>query len=339
MMLGRSRVLPWLVVATAVAATGCKKSDNATHGGQVALAPTTNPTPTDPAAPAVTGKEKAAADLAANDPWAKKAVKKDPLPHPFLWSAEKDGKTTYFVGTVHMGIDAEVRMPDIVWKDFDTEPAFAMETDLSGIDQSQLDRTDGGTLQADLGAAYWQKLEAAVGAPTARSIDTKKPAVAASLMEMKDMPQTPPMDEFFLARAQNTHKRLIYLEPAEKQLKLLDKWLDIRALKESLDELASGEHHTKDLLAAYIAGDEAKTQQLADEDRADWKKAGRSDAEYDQQMNEMLYDRNASWIAELEQMHAAGGGFVAVGAMHLIGKRSVLDLLAKDGFKITRITP
>jgi uncharacterized protein YbaP (TraB family) len=54
-------------------------------------------------------------------------------------------------------------------------------------------------------------------------------------------------------------------------------------------------------------------------------------------MEEMLYQRNASWIAEIEQMHAQGGGFIAVGAMHLLGKRSVLELLAARGYKITRI--
>ena len=53
--------------------------------------------------------------------------------------------------------------------------------------------------------------------------------------------------------------------------------------------------------------------------------------EYDREMREMLYDRNASWIAAIEQLHAAGGGFVAVGALHLLGPHSVLALLAAHG--------
>jgi uncharacterized protein YbaP (TraB family) len=44
-------------------------------------------------------------------------------------------------------------------------------------------------------------------------------------------------------------------------------------------------------------------------------------------------------VPELEQLHASGGGFVAVGAMHLIGKRSVLDLLRQRGYQVTRLTP
>jgi uncharacterized protein YbaP (TraB family) len=56
-------------------------------------------------------------------------------------------------------------------------------------------------------------------------------------------------------------------------------------------------------------------------------------------MSEMLYDRNASWIDAIEKLHAAGGAFVAVGAMHLVGPRSVLDLLSHKGYEVKRVTP
>jgi uncharacterized protein YbaP (TraB family) len=38
-------------------------------------------------------------------------------------------------------------------------------------------------------------------------------------------------------------------------------------------------------------------------------------------------------------LHAAGGGFVAVGALHLVGPRSVLDVLAHRGYRVTRLAP
>ena len=44
-------------------------------------------------------------------------------------------------------------------------------------------------------------------------------------------------------------------------------------------------------------------------------------------------------IDAIDKLHHAGGGFVAVGAMHLIGPRSVLDLLAHKGYKVTRVVP
>ena len=56
-------------------------------------------------------------------------------------------------------------------------------------------------------------------------------------------------------------------------------------------------------------------------------------------MEDMLFKRNASWIDRSRSSTPTGGGFVAVGAVHLVGPRSVLELLAKKGYKVTRITP
>ena len=323
MKLGRASLITYLLAATAIAG-GCKKQvsvsvDQAPAAGSAVAAM--------PAAPA------------AKDPWAASAapVKKDPLPHPLLWKAEKDGKTSYLLGTIHEGVDPEVRLPDVVWKDSDSEPAFAMETDLDSVDLDSLKRTDHGSIHADLGPDYWQKFQAVVTPAVAKSIDTQKVSIAASMMSMRDMPQTPPMDPYLLAKAQLAKKQVVYLEPAAKQLALLDKWMDVRALKQMIDTAATTKAEMADLLNAYIAGDEARMLKLSDGEREDFVKSGRTSAEYDQQMDEMLYARNASWIAGIEKMHAAGGGFIAVGAMHLIGPKSVLDLLAKDGFTVTRV--
>jgi uncharacterized protein YbaP (TraB family) len=171
----------------------------------------------------------------------------------------------------------------------------------------------------------------------AAKVDALKPMVAATMLSLRGLPQTAPMDGVLLAHAQREHKPIVYLEPAAKEEALLEKWMDTRALKDMLDDLDWSEQHSRAMLAAYVAGDAQKILSLANDERAEWIKDGHDAAEYDEQMKELLYARNASWIPELEKMHAAGGGFVAVGAMHLIGQRSVLDLLAKDGFTITRV--
>ena len=43
------------------------------------------------------------------------ATSAGPLPHPLLWSVEKDGHTTYFFGTMHAGIDATTRFETNNW--------------------------------------------------------------------------------------------------------------------------------------------------------------------------------------------------------------------------------
>src|ERR1700752_1369292 len=76
------------------------------------------------------------------DPWSAQEPKKDPLQKPLLWQIEKDGKTSYLLGTMHMGIDPTTRLPDLVWKKLEEKPIFAMETDLSSAGQLDITRKD-----------------------------------------------------------------------------------------------------------------------------------------------------------------------------------------------------
>lgn len=306
-------------VAVLAAASACKKE------------------PTPPAAPSVAGSARAV-EPAKNDPWANEtpAVK---LVHALFWSIEKDGKTTYALGTMHVGVDAASQLPEVVWKKFDAAPAFAMETDLSDPAVAEMKQPAGASLHKELGDAEWKKLEQALTPAVAERMDNMKPMVPAVMLQLRGLPMTAPMDGVLLGRAQNENKRVVYLEAAAKEAALLEKWLDVRALKDMLDDLEHGEQQQKEMRDAYLAGDERRLLALSDSERDEWKKHGRDVAEYDKMMDEMLYERNASWIDSIEKLHAAGGGFVATGALHMIGKRSVLDLLAQKGYKVTRLTP
>src|SRR5688572_19149553 len=65
------------------------------------------------------------------DPWNAPAPAKDPLRKPFFWQVDKDGKTSYLLGTIHVGVDPSTRLPELVWQKLEAAPAFAMETDVS----------------------------------------------------------------------------------------------------------------------------------------------------------------------------------------------------------------
>ena len=71
---------------------------------------------------------------------------------------------------------------------------------------------------------------------------------------------------------------------------------------------ANVEHHTKEMLDAYVTGDEPKMVKSSDDERTDALKHGYTAAEYDQQMQDLLYERNASWIPAIEKLHAAAVG-------------------------------
>lgn len=272
----------------------------------------------------------------ANDPWSKAEVKKDPLPHPFFWSIEKDGNTDYILGTMHTGVDPESRIPDYVWKRLDESKTFAMETDLAGAGKLDVLRKDGSSLEDELGPNYWKKLEDAMGVQEAARLRGFKPMIPATVLSMRGLEQTPPMDGVMHGRALNQKKEIVFLEDITAQGAVLEKWMNAKALEDMLDDLPAGEKRSKAMLAAYIAGDENQILKLNDEEKADFLKHGRTEKEYDEQMEDLLYKRNASWIPTLERIH--GGAFIAVGALHLIGPKSVLELLQQKGYKVTRVT-
>jgi uncharacterized protein YbaP (TraB family) len=306
----------WITVLSAAfgggAGTGCQKAPDTTRA-----ATTSGPTSPGvaPAAPRNTNLAKA-----------------DPLPHPLLWSVEKDGKTTYFLGTMHIGIDAETRLPAAVWNRLHAATSFAMEADLDDPAVASLLQPTESSLRDQLGDEYWKKLEDAMGPSVARALDHMPPMIPAAALSMRSLPQTVPMDKVLASRATGEHKQVVFLEPATRQLAILGKWMDVKALKMMLDELPEEAQHARAMIDAYVAGDEAKLVAISDGEKTEALHHGYTAAEYDQEMNEMLYNRNASWIDALEKLHADGGGFVAVGVLHLIGPRSVLELLSRKGY-------
>ncbi len=313
-----------LFVLLLAASTACKKSEPPA------------PKPTGPAA--TTTADAGTAGSAAADPWTQPETQKDPIKKPLFWTVEKDGKTTYLLGTMHLGVDPNARLPEVVWKKLDAAKTFAMETDTSGAGKLDVLRKDGTTLRQELGDEYWKKLEDTLGVAEASRLLGFKPMIPATLLSTRGLPDTAPMDGVLHGRALNQKKAIVFLESLEHQAGVLMKWMGVQALKDMLDDIPGIEQRTKDMLAAYLAGDDAKILSIAEGERTRWKEKGRPEKEYDEQMDDLLYKRNASWIAPIEKMHAEGDAFIAVGALHLIGPRSVLDHLEKKGYKVTRVT-
>lgn len=276
----------------------------------------------------------------ASDPWSKPAPAKDPLSKPFLWSVEKDGATSFILGTIHQGIDAEARLPQIVFDKLDASPAFAMETDLSSAtsEMKKMIECVGCSLKKELTAEEYKTLEDVLGKATVEQVQGMKPMVAATMVSLAFMPQTAPMDGVLQARAQRLKKKMVYLESAGDAAKVLEKWMDVRALKLMLDDIEKSKEQMKEMLASYVAGDGDRLLALSEAEKEKTLKIY-SQAEYDQQQADMLYNRNAAWLPAIEQMHAAGGGFIAVGTLHTVGPKSVNEMLEKKGYKITRIAP
>src|SRR5574338_1473664 len=91
-----------LLVALLAASAACQQRSDRGHGGaDTSHAGSAAPTRT------------------AADPWSKPDEARDPLPHPLFWKLEKDGHTSYLLGTIHRSIDPTTRLPELVWQQLD----------------------------------------------------------------------------------------------------------------------------------------------------------------------------------------------------------------------------
>jgi uncharacterized protein YbaP (TraB family) len=258
------------------------------------------------------------------------------MSQPLFWRLEKDGQTSYLLGTFHGGVDPAA-LPSSIWEHLAEARTFAMETDISRAAELYRQRRRGKNLKDALGPRYWHKLVAGLGEPRALALVNDIPATAQGALAMRTLPRTQSMDVELRARAEAVGKPLVFLEPLEHQLALIHRWITVRTLRDAIDDASANDQRVQAEVAAYLAGDAAQLLVLADNARRQALARGHSARELDARANALLYRRNAAWIAPIERLHAAGGGFIAVGVAHTIGPRSVIELLERRGFTITRL--
>lgn len=276
------------------------------------------------------------------DPWGGPDTPKAPaevIAKPLLWKVEKDGTTSWLFGTMHMGVNADKQLPPVVFQNLEASKVFAMEADTTDPSLAlAMRRSDGGSLRADLGPAYWKKLEDAIGARVAEQLEGMKPFAVMTVLIARDLPMTLPMDRVLSERAQAAGKPIHYLEKAIDQIAMIEPWMSPEDVKALLDNRDVAKNLAVKMLDAYKAGDGDALGAMFD-DTTLWIAAKRKPETFPAYLDAILGKRNRAWIPQIEKLHADGGAFIAVGAGHLVGPGNVNTLLAERGYTVTRVTP
>jgi len=293
----------------------------------------------------------AEAPASGDDPWAVNASPDDPpnmaerkkradaacptVTGPYFYKIEKDGKVSHILGTRHVGVSL-TKFPKAVRDAISSAKLAVFETapeDHSDYSAPEVD------LPKELGAETWARFEKLVGKKLARSLETAEPAhaVLAMIAMYEDMSAT--LDSEIEREVQTLNIPTRGLEASEMQHRLIAKVMSLKLLKAMIegtptrDELA--EDSRKDLVE-YCSGTD-DTPGMDEDNRKDMLKSGYTEADIAQLEEEMVFARNEDWIPKLETILADGNVFVAVGADHLTGKRGVVALLEKRGYKLTRV--
>ncbi|MET3497103.1 TraB/GumN family protein [Variovorax boronicumulans] len=263
-----------------------------------------------------------------------------------LWRIERDGRTSWLYGTIHIGRAEWVRPGPTVQKALGQSDVLALEIDTrdEAATRALSQPADPGLLQRVLSGERARRLErqnaeACVPAgSTARLQPILQVTSLAGLVARADglYPEFG-VDETLAVSARNSNKPIVSLENAADQLKALagdSEAEEAEQIDAALDELESGKlrGQMKEMAEVWARSDADKLARYAD-----WCDCLRTPAEQ-RLMKRLLDDRNPGLADGIERLHASGKGvFAAVGALHMIGAQGLPALMAARGFTVTPV--
>ncbi|ADU39588.1 GumN family protein [Variovorax paradoxus EPS] len=263
-----------------------------------------------------------------------------------LWRIERDGRTSWLYGTIHIGRAEWVRPGPTVQKALAQSDALALEIDSRDeattrvmgqpADPALLSRMLSGERARRLDR---QNTEACVppGATAKLQPILQVSALAGLVARADGLYPEFGVDETMAVSARNGNKPIFALENAADQIKALtgdSEAEEAEQVDAALDELESGQlrGQMKELADVWARSDADKLARYAD-----WCDCLRTPAEQ-RLMKRLLDDRNPGLANGIERLHASGKGvFAAVGALHMIGPQGLPALMATRGFTVTPV--
>ncbi|MBY0550073.1 MAG: TraB/GumN family protein [Candidatus Obscuribacterales bacterium] len=267
----------------------------------------------------------------------------------FLWKVTSDKGTAYLIGTLHMVRGSFYPLPKEMETAFHQSEFLVLEIDLSKTDPSVMQKLlatkgiypSGDSLSKHLTEASRKALSEYLtrqGQPIA-AYDKMRPWLVALLLtkgELQKMGFQPELgiDQHFLHEARATEKKVLGLETEEFQISLLAGFpddLQDEMLRLTLLEVKELRTVADDMMAKWRAGDDKGLDFVLTKDT-------RKHPELQPVQEKMLYERNVTMTAKIEEMLATGKThFVAVGSGHMVGEKGIIASLRKKGYQVEQV--
>jgi uncharacterized protein len=265
--------------------------------------------------------------------------------HHILWSLQGKTNKVYLLGSVHLLKESET-LPAAIDSAYADAEKLMMEIDMDDLDPLDMQQavTDLAmlppeqTLQQQLGTQVYERFTSkarALGIEPAM-LDRFQPWFAAitlvqlQLMKMGFDPQSG-VERRLTGRAASDRKPIEGLETAREQLEIMARLPEKQQREFLLYSVEDAERMASEvdqLVAAWRRGDATQMAKLLQE----------GFDEYPDLYRPLTVERNRKWIPQIERLLEDHGDYlVVVGALHLVGTDSVIDLLERKGYKVKQL--
>lgn len=263
---------------------------------------------------------------------------------PDLWQVEKNGRTSYLFGSIHLGSNDMYPLSEAVNKAYSATEHLMVEIDLKPEDEAKmipliqkyaLDPAI--PLEKRLspeGLALYKQacLKQSLPCQQFSTYQAWFLSVQLSLMNMQKLGYQDKLgiDKHFLARAHQAKRNVISLESAKSQFRLLGGFDQQQQESMLLQSLQMTNKDIAELFDAWKSGDDDAMLAMF---RADFEQPGAKEM-----YTALFDDRNINMAKQIsENIKANKSLFVVVGAGHIIGEMGIVELLRKEGFKLVQI--
>jgi len=266
---------------------------------------------------------------------------------PAAWRVEGvRGGEVALLGSMHVLRASDYPLPGLVDELYSHADVLVMELDLDDLDpaaeQAALlsaavlpaDRTLAGALDAGIYDKTTRRARE-LGIDIALLDHAEPWFVAITLLDLGmqklGFEAERGLEQYLVAKAGHDHKQIVGLETLEKQVGIFAALApkgQRALLAQTLEELDTADTAMSELTAAWRDGHlETMTEKLL----------GDFD-DYPELYPALVTNRNAAWTDELERLLKDGRRYlVIVGALHLVGKDSVIERLGARGHRVVRV--
>jgi hypothetical protein len=260
-----------------------------------------------------------------------------------LWTVDTQSNKVYLLGSLHLLKPDTYPLAAAIEKAYADSRVIIFETDIAALqtpgaqakllemgiypaEQNLFQNLDGDTRQ------QLEKKMSEIGLPLEQFSRFKPWFVALTLttLELQRMGYNPNygIDVYFFNKASADGKEIGFLEPAEFQINLLGKMVEqdqYDFLSQTLNDLEVVNELAGDLVKSWKDGDVDKLHELL----------SKSFKDYPHLHDRLLIQRNKNWVQQIEgALRKNKNVLFVVGAGHLVGPGSVVDLLKKKGYQV-----